>query len=197
MYSTKLEGSKVLIVPGYTDEELLKKEDKNSKEKVSPPASFFFDARNIEVQPQRPARDEFRSSDGLILPEKHCDEYTHISMEILVHQNLSNTKGKVKIDKTTREIRLFVTDNEYKNETIGDNQLLLGKYVRPEEFTDKYINVRANFFKDLLRRPLTLVSPLFESVACAYIMDYSYNIPEGEEEASYSVEFQAVATTGF
>lgn len=194
MYSTKLEGSKVLIVPGYTDQELL---DKANKKTVKAPASFFFDAKNIESQPHRPAYEEFRSSDGLIMPEKNCDEFAQVSMDILVHQNISDTKGQVVIDKVTRDVRLFVTDNEYKNETINDTQLLVGRYVRPEEFTDKYIKVRSDFFRDLKGRTLTLISPLFDPISAAIIEDYHFNIPEGEEEATYSVTFREIANTGF
>lgn len=198
MVSYALNNSRVLIVPGYTDKELLLKADKKTKNQVTEPTSFLFEVRNIEVLPHRPSYEEFRSSDGLFMVEKNCDEFTHISMEILVHQNLANTKGKLTIDKNTKEVRLRVTDNSLPNSnTDKKDELQLGRFVRPEEFTDEYIKVRSNFFKDLLGRPLTLVSPLFESVPVAYIVDYSYNIPEGEEEASYSVVFQEVATTGF
>ena len=117
-------------------------------------------------------------------------------MDILVHQNLSNTKGKLVIDSNTKEIRLRVTDNSLPNDS-EDEELHLGRFVRPEEFTDEYIEVRSNFFKDLLGRPLTIVSPLFEAIPVAYIVDYNYNIPEGEEEATYNVTFREVATTGF
>ena len=75
--------------------------------------------------------------------------------------------------------------------------MLLGRYVRPEEFTDEFIEVRSNFFKDLDGRPLTLISPLFEPISVCHITDYSYNIAEGEEEASYSVTFQEANTNGF
>ncbi len=164
---------------------------------VAEPTSFLFEARNIQVQPHRPSYEEFRSSDGLFMIEKNCDEFTQIQMDILVHQNLSDSKGKLVVDKQTKEIRLRVTDNSIPKDNDKDNELLVGRYVRPEEFTEKYIQIRSNFLKDLLGRPLTLVSPLFEAVPVAYITDYDYNIPEGEEEASYSVTFQEVATTGF
>lgn len=197
MTGYSLSGSRVLIVPGYTDKELMLRSNKKTKKQVSEPTSFLFEARNIQVQPHRPSYEEFRSADGLFMIEKNCDEFTQITMEILVHQNLSNTKGKVVIDKNTKEIRLRVTDNSIPANNNKSNELLLGRYVRPEEFTDEYIEVRSNFFKDLLKRPLTLVSPLFEAVPVAYITDYDYNIGEGEEEASYSVTFTEVATTGF
>lgn len=197
MANYTLDGSRVLIVPGFTDQELLLRADEKTKNQVTEPTSFLFEARNVEVQPHRPSYEEFRSADGLILMEKNCDEHAIISMDILVHQNISNTKGSLVIDKQTKEIRLRVTDNSIPQDNDKDDELLLGRYVRPSEFTDEYIQVRSDFFKDLKGRPLTMVSPLFESVPVCYITDYHYNINEGEEEASYNVTFQEVATTGF
>ena len=198
MVNYSLTSSRVLIVPGYTDQELLLRSNKKTKNQVSEPTSFLFEARNVQVQPHRPSYEEFRSAQGLFMIEKNCDEFTQISMEILVHQNLANTKGKVAIDKNTKEIRLRVTDNSLPNNNMKEGEgEILGRYVRPEEFTDEYIEVRSNFFKDLLNRPLTLISPLFEYVGAAYITDYDYVIGEGEEEAAYSVTFQEVASTSF
>lgn len=197
MVTHSLNNSRVLIVPGYTDQELLLRADEKTKKQVTEPTSFLFEARNIQVQPHRASYEEFRSADGLFMMEKNCDEFTQISMEILVHQNLSNTKGKMTIDKHTKEVRIRVTDNSIPDDNDNDGELLLGRYVRPDEFTDAYLEIRSNFFKDLQKRPLTLVSPLFEAVPVAYVTEYDYNIGEGEEEASYSVTFQEVATTGF
>ena len=163
-FSTKLDTSRVLIVPGYTDQEILLKSKKKTKSQVSEPTSFLFEARNIEVMPHRKSYEEFRSADGLFLLEKNCDEFTQVSMEILVHQNLSNTKGNLLIEKKTKQIRLRVTDNSFPLDNDKEGEMLLGRYVRPEEFTDEFIEVRSNFFKDLDGRPLTLVSPLFERV---------------------------------
>lgn len=196
-----MDGSRVLIVPGFTNEEILLRSDKKTKDQVSQPTSFLFEAKNIQFHPNRPSYEEFRSADGVLMMEKACNEYANVSMEILVHQNLSNTKGKLAIDKKTKEVRLRVTDNSLpqssEKENEGKSVLKLGRYVRPEEFTEKYVEIRSNFFKDLLGRPLTIVSPLFESIPVAYITEYDYNIPEGEEEATYSVTFAESATTGF
>ena len=118
-------------------------------------------------------------------------------MEILVHQNLSDMKGSLLIDKQKKTVHIRVTDNSNPLDNNKDDELLLGRWVRPEEFTDKYIQVRSDFFKELKGRPLTLVSPLFDPIPVAYITEYEYSINEGEEEAAYSVTFQEVATTGF
>lgn len=197
MVQTKIDTSRVLIVPGFTDDEYLLRSNRSTKNQVNEPTSFLFEAMSVEVSPHRKSYEEFRSCDGLLMIEKACDEYAEISMNILVHQNLSNMKGNLVIEKNTKEVRLRVTDNSIPKDNNNDDELLLGRYIRPEEFTDEYIEVRANFFKDLIGRPLTLVSPLFESVPVAYITDYHYDIGEGVEEASYSVTFRAAATTGF
>ena len=195
MANTTVNNGRVLIVAGYTEAELLLRSDKKKKDTVKEPLSFLFEAKNIEAQPHRPSYEEFQSAQGLSLQEKNCDEYAQITMEILVHQNLSNTKGKVVIDKNTRQIRIRVTDNSIPEDNAKDDELLLGRYVRPEEFTDEYIEVRSDFFEDLKGRPLTIVSPLFKSLSAAFLSDYSYHIGEGEEEASYSVTFREVEPT--
>lgn len=198
MLNTRLDTSRVLIVPGYTDQEILLRSNEKTKNQVVEPTSFLFEAMNIESQPHRPSYEEFRPADGTpIQVEKTCDEPAQVTMDILVHQNISNTKGTLMIDKQSKEIRLRVTDNSAPEETDIDGELTLSRFVRPEEFTEEYIEVRENFFKDLLGRPLTMVSPLFEAIPVCYINDYHYNIPAGEEEATYSVSFVESATTGF
>ena len=192
-----INNSRVLIIPGYTDEETLKMADKDNKSEVTQPPALYFDAQNIESNPHRPSFEEFRSAEGLIMLEKACDEYATVSMDILVHQNLSNVKGTITIDSQTKEARLRVADNSTIDKDI-DEGLQLTRWVDPEEFNDEYIEIRNNFFKDLLGRPLTIVSPLFDPMPVAYLADdYSYNIGEGEQEASYSVTFKEVNNIGF
>lgn len=195
MTSSSIEGSKVLIVSGYTPEELLLRANKKTRNQVATPPSFFFDAKNIEMQPHRTKREEFESCDGLLPMETACDSFAVLSMDILVHQSLTNVKGEFVINSTTREVRVITTDTD---RDVLDEELQMGRYVRPEEFPDKYIEVRQNFFKDLDGRPLTIVSQLFEPIELCYIdEDYSYNIPEGEEDASYSVTFKEYASINY
>lgn len=192
-----INGSRVLIIPGYTDEETLKMADKDNKSEVTQPPALYFDAQNIDANPHRPSFEEFRSAEGLIMLEKACDEYATVTMDILVHQNLSNVKGTITIDSQTKEARLRVSDNSTIDKEI-DEGLQLTRWVDPEDYTDEYIEIRNNFFKDLLGRPLTIVSPLFDPMPVAYLADdYSYNIGEGEQEASYSVTFREVNNIGF
>jgi hypothetical protein len=194
MYSTSLDGSKVLIVSGYTPQELLLRANKKTKNQVGTPPSFFFDAKNIQVQPHRPRREEFESAEGLLPNEMACDNFATVTMDILVHQSLTNAKGEFVIESTKREVRIITTDTD---RDVLDQELQLGRYVRPEEFPDEYITIRENFFKDLLNRPLTIVSQLFEPITLCYIDDYEYSIAEGEEEAAYSVTFREYASIDY
>lgn len=192
MSNYSIDGSKVLIVSGYTQQELLRKANKKEKSKVATPPSFFFDVKNVQVQPHRPNYEEFESADGLIAQETACDSYAQVEMDIFVHQRLTNVKGEFVINSQTREVRVITTDTDID---VIDKELELGRYIRPDEFPDEYIAVRSNFFKDLLGRPLTIVSQLFDPIEYGRLVDnYSYNIAEGEQEATYSVTFKEYAT---
>ena len=57
--------------------------------------------------------------------------------------------------------------------------------------------MRNGFFDDLYGRPLTIVSPLFPAMPVAYLTECTYNINEGEEEATYNVTFRETDNTGF
>ena len=98
------------------------------------------------------------------------------------------------IDKETREARLRVNDISI-DEGDRDDGIYVSRFVRPDEFTEEYIEVRNNFFSDLDKRPLTIVSALFPPMPVAYMTECNYNIGEGEEEATYSVTFSEVTST--
>ena len=199
MVQYKINTDKVLIVPGYTDAEILKneknkKKKKNKKAKTSPPAAFYFEVQNVQYTPHIASYEDFNSAQGLIKLEKACDRFAEVEMDVFVHQNISDQKGKIMIDKETREARLRVNDIQIE-EGDRDNGIYVNRFVRPDEFTDKYIEVRNNFFQDLYQRPLTIVSSLFPPLPVAYMTECSYNIGEGEEEATYSVTFSEVTST--
>ena len=199
MVQYKINTDKVLIVPGYTDEEILensekKKKKKKNNTKIAPPAAFYFEVQNVQYTPHIASYEDFNSAEGLIKLEKACDRFAEVEMEVFVHQNISDQKGKIMIDKETREARLRVNDISIE-EGDRDDGIYVNRFVRPEEFTDKYIEVRNNFFQDLNRRPLTIVSSLFPPLPVAYMTECSYNIGEGEEEATYSVTFSEVSST--
>lgn len=193
----KVNTDKVLIVPGYTDEEILENADKKKKKsntKIAPPAAFYFEVQNVQYTPHIASYEDFNSAQGLIKLEKACDRFAEVEMDVFVHQNISDQKGKIMIDKETREARLRVNDISIE-EGDRDDGIYVNRFVRPEEFTDKYIEVRNNFFQDLNQRPLTIVSSLFPPLPVAYMTECSYNIGEGEEEATYSVTFSEVTST--
>lgn len=128
--------------------------------------------------------------------EKACDKFAEVEMDILVHQQISNTKGNILIDKETREARLRVNDNSVVIDNDDPEQLYVSRWVPPEEFTEEYLEIRNGFFQDLDGRPLTIVSPLFPAMPVAYLTDVQYNIDSGVEEASYSVTFREVESLG-
>lgn len=192
----KINTDKVLIVPGYRDDEILKNSSKNKKNntKISPPAAFYFEVQNVSYTPHIASYEEFNSAEGIIRLEKACDRFAEVEMDVFVHQNISDQKGQIMIDKETREARLRVNDISIEDGNRDDG-IYVKRFVRPEEFTDEYIEVRNNFFNDLNRRPLTIVSSLFPPMPAAYMTECTYNIGEGEEEATYSVTFSEVTST--
>ena len=87
-----------------------------------------------------------------------------------------------------------VTDNSI-DEGDRDDGIYTSRWVRPEEFTEEYIELRNNCFEDLNHRPLTIISALFPPMPVAYMTSCDYNKEEGEEEASYSVVFSESLST--
>ena len=198
MVQYKINTDKVLIVPGYRDDEILQNENNSKKNnnntKISPPAAFYFEVQNVQYTPHIASYEDFNSAEGLIKLEKACDRFAEVEMDVFVHQNISNQKGQIMIDKETREARLRVNDISIE-EGDRDDGIYENRFVRPEEITDEYIEVRNNFFNDLNRITLTIVSALFPPMPVAYMTDCNYNIGEGEEEATYSVTFSEVSST--
>ena len=193
----KINNDRVLIVPGFTDQEILQKSDKENKTEVEQPTSLFFECKNVQYTPHIKSYEEFNSAEGLILMEKACDRFAEVEMDILVHQQISNTKGSILIDKETREARLRVNDNSVVvDDKDNPDQLYVSRWVPPEEFTEEYLQIRDAFFEDLYGRPLTIVSPLFPAMPVAYLTEAQYNIDSGVEEASYSVTFREVESLG-
>lgn len=191
-----INNDKVLIVPGYTDAEILKKSDSKNKETINQPTSLFFACQNVQYTPHIKSYEEFNSAEGLILMEKACDRFAEVEMDILVHQQITNTKGNILIDKETREARLRVNDNSVVDDDDEDEHLFVSRWVKPEEFTEEFLQIRDAFFEDLYGRPLTIVSPLFPPMPVAYLTEANYNIEDGSEEASYSVTFREVESLG-
>ena len=128
----KINTDKVLIVPGYTDKEILQNQDKKKKKqtKISPPAAFYFEVQNVQYTPHIASYEEFNSAQGLIRLEKACDRFAEVEMDVFVHQNLSDQKGKIMIDKESREARLRVNDIQIEKgdrDSIGILYKLINK----------------------------------------------------------------------
>ena len=189
-----LNNDKVLIVPGFTDQEILQQQDEENGAEVVQPTSFFFECTNVRYNPHVKSYEEFNSAEGLILMEKACDKFAEVEMDIYVHQQISNTKGNILIDKETREARLRVNDNSVVIDKDDPDQLYVSRWVPPEEFTEEFLEIRNGFFQDLDGRPLTIVSPLFPAMPVAYLTDVQYNIDSGADEASYGVTFREVSS---
>lgn len=190
----KLNNDKVLIVPGFTDEEILKNSKKKKSDKIAEPGALYFEVQNVSYTPNIASYEDFNSAQGLIKIEKACDRFAEVEMDVLVHQNISDQKGQILIDKKTREARLRVNDITI-DEGDRDDGIYVSRFVRPEEFTEEYIELRNNFFNDLNRRPCTIISALFPPIPVAYLTECNYNIGEGEEEATYSVTFSESLST--
>ena len=190
----KLNNDKVLIVPGFTDEEILENSKRKASNRITEPGALYFEVQNVSYTPNIASYEDFNSAQGLIKIEKACDRFAEVEMNVLVHQNISDQKGQILIDKQTREARLRVNDITIE-EGDRDDGIYVSRFVRPEEFTEEYIEVRNNFFKDLNRRPCTIISALFPPMPVAYLTECNYNIGEGEEEASYSVTFAETLST--
>lgn len=188
MENYKINNDKVLIIPGFTDEEILENSNRKAANKIPEPGALYFEVQNVSYTPNIASYEDFNSAQGLIKIEKACDRFAEVEMNVLVHQNISDQKGQILIDKQTREARLRVNDITI-DEGDRDDGIYVSRFVRPEEFTEEYIEIRNNFFKDLNRRPCTIISALFPPIPVAYLTECNYNIGEGEEEASYSVTF--------
>ena len=194
MTEYKINNDKVLIVPGFTDEEILENSNRKASNKITEPGALYFEVQNVSYTPNIASYEDFNSAQGLIKIEKACDRFAEVEMDVLVHQNITDQKANILIDKQTREARLRVNDISI-DEGDRDDGIYVSRFVRPEEFTEEYIEVRNNFFKDLNRRPCTIISALFPPIPVAYMTECNYNIGEGEEEASYSVTFAETLST--
>jgi len=194
MTEYKINNDKVLIVPGFTDEEILENSKRKKSNKITEPGALYFEVQNVSYTPNIASYEDFNSAQGLIKIEKACDRFAEVEMDVLVHQNITDQKANILIDKQTREARLRVNDISI-DEGDRDDGIYVSRFVRPEEFTEEYIEVRNNFFKDLNRRPCTIISALFPPMPVAYMTECNYNIGEGEEEATYSVTFSETLST--
>lgn len=193
MTTQNIAADRILVVCGLTDQEILRQA---GGEKIDDPPSFYFDVKNVQYTPHIKSYEGFESAQGLIPIEKACDNFAELTFEVLVHQNISDAKGSFVVDNKTKEVRLRVADQSTETTEDINGNLQLTRWVDPEDYTDEYIELRSNFFKDLDGRPLTIVSPLFPPIPVGFIESVEYNIAEGTEEANYQVVIKEYVNTG-
>lgn len=190
--------SRVLIVPGYTDTEILQMQDDSSSVTVDPPQAFYFDCLNVDYVPHIKDYEEFPSADGLILIEKNCDLFAELTLQVLVYQHLTNMTGEADLGEgDKRTVRLNVPGQYNKEQDLGNGKFSLPTVPTPDQYTDEYIELRKSFFDNLIGRPLTIVSPLFPSIPVCYMTDCNYSVSEATEELIYECVFREVANTTF
>lgn len=227
-----LDAGSVLIIPGYTDSEVLQlnggtttqtndetntnntssSTDKltnttttdsistnrdntsiTTNNEIKPPNAMYFHVKNVEYTPQIKDYEEFNSAQGLILIEKACDRYAEVKFDVLVHQKLSSITGNLQIsNEDKRGTNLYVEDF---HQAQAEGGFELWQY--PQDYNDKFIELRRSFFDNLRGRPLTIISPLFPNITVGYMTECDYSISEGEEEASYNITIREVTNTGF
>ena len=125
----KLNNDKVLIVPGFTDEEILENSKRKASNRITEPGALYFEVQNVSYTPNIASYEDFNSAQGLIKIEKACDRFAEVEMDVLVHQNISDQKGQILIDKQTREARLRVNDITIE-EGDRDDGIYVSRFVR-------------------------------------------------------------------
>lgn len=164
-----------------------------AKVKVDKPKALLFSPTDVDYTPHRKDYEEFNSADGLILIEKACDQFAELQISLSVHQAMRiQENGTIELSSDDKRPIDIITSGA---PTVMDPQTELGHFMDPAGFTDSYIEIRRGFFDRFIGRPLTLVSDLFPTMPVCYITDLSYNIPEGEETAEWSVTFREVDNT--
>lgn len=161
----------------------------DSDSEVKEPPSMYFSCREIAVTPHIPSYEEFNSAEGLILLEKACDRFAEIEIQVLVHQALSNVKGTMTLDNKSKDVSVYVNQSQPND---IDEETELPYWLQGSEVSDGYITLRSGFFDAFKGRPLTIVSPLFNSIPVGYITELSYDIGEGEAEAAYTLTIREV-----
>ena len=165
---------------------------KNKYKKVEPPHAMYFNVRNVEFTPHGKDYEEFDSAQGMILVEKACDRFAEVQLEVLVHQRLSSVTGKLSYENNNQDVDIHVEDFHYN--TDEEYSFL---WVYPEDYDDKFVELRKSFFDNLQGRPLTVISPLFPTIVVGYMTECDYSIGEGEEESAWSITIREVNNWGF
>lgn len=166
---------------------------KTSTKTIDPPKAMFFEVKSVDYTGHRKDYEEFQSAEGLIAIEKACDIYAEVKLQVLVHQMLKrDTTASITLDTETKTGDLRLTQK-----TIDAVDASTNLSVYPDTFTDEFLELRRSFFDDLEGRPLTVVSSQFKAIPVGYITDISYNIGEGEPEATWDITIKEYNNSGF
>ena len=115
------------------------------------------------------------------------DRFAECSQQVLVHQRLSSVTGKLSYENNNQDVDIHVEDFHYN--TDEEFSFL---WVYPEDYDDKFVELRKSFFDNLQGRPLTVISPLFPTIVVGYTTECDYKDRGGEEETAWSITIREV-----
>lgn len=195
--TTYLEKTQDGTTPATTTTETTSTTNDNStstipKKEIKAPPAMYFKCKTVEFTPHIKDYEEFSSAEGLILIEKACDRFAEVQLEVLVHQKISTLSGKLEIDGQQSDINIYVEDFT-QNQYEGGFEV----WEPPKELKDGFIELRRSFFSGLSGRPLTVISPLTQNIACGYMTECDYTIGEGEVESTWNITIREVNNAGF
>ena len=213
----------VLIVPGYTDAELLQNANVASKKNQSASGkSYSKDHLSKKTKKERTVNKENNKSKVSLPPAMYFNvrnvEYTPHGKD---YEEFNSAEGLILLEKACdryAEVQLevlvhqrlssvtgSVTLDKEKRDTLvhiedfrtgaDSDGTILWSY--PEHYNDKFIELRRSFFDNLVGRPLTVVSSLFPAIPVGYMTECDYSIGEGEEESAWTITIKEVDNWGF
>ena len=60
----KINNDRVLIIPGYRDDEVLENADKKKNKKIAEPPALYFSVDSVQYTPHLASYEEFNSAQG-------------------------------------------------------------------------------------------------------------------------------------
>ena len=214
----------VLIVPGYTDAELLQNANASSgKNKSSTNKSYSKDHLTNTTTKETTANNKANSTAKAALPPamyfnvrnveytphgKDYEEFNSAEGLILLEKacdRYAEVQLEVLVHQRLSSVTGTVTLDKEKRDTLvhiedfttgsDSDGTILWSY--PEHYNDQFIELRRSFFDNLVGRPLTVVSSLFPAIPVGYMTECDYSIGEGEEESAWSITIKEVDNWGF
>ena len=214
----------VLIVPGYTDAELLQNANASSgKNKNSTNKSYSKDHLTNTTTKETTANNKANSTAKAALPPamyfnvrnveytphgKDYEEFNSAEGLILLEKacdRYAEVQLEVLVHQRLSSVTGTVTLDKEKRDTLvhiedfttgsDSDGTILWSY--PEHYNDQFIELRRSFFDNLVGRPLTVVSSLFPAIPVGYMTECDYSIGEGEEESAWSITIKEVDNWGF